>query len=142
EEVLQAGKSIVETPPLSVIEALKALIDQYYDHSLVYLSKAMWRTAMAMSIQQPDSPFSKRYTELDCRLCGQVSTLVRKLQLRGAIRPGVDAEAVDQMFFNNLNMMFMEFVKEEAMTLENLKQRVGRQNQPLATLIAGPVAGA
>ena len=48
--------------------ALQALIEQYYDHSLVYLSKEMWRVAMALSIQQPDSPFSRRYTELDRRL--------------------------------------------------------------------------
>lgn len=138
EEVLASGKSIVETPPATVGEALKALIEQYYNHSLVYLSKEMWRTAMAISIQQPESPFSKRYTELDGRLCDQVSTLIAKLQLRGAIMPGIDAVAVGQMFFNNLNMMFIEFVKDEAMTLDTLKDIVARQNRPLAALISSP----
>ncbi len=71
-EVLEAGERIVANPPLSVIEALGALINQYYDHSLVYLSKEMWRTAMASAIQQPETPLSKRYTELDGRLCAQV----------------------------------------------------------------------
>ncbi|MEK1897649.1 MAG: TetR/AcrR family transcriptional regulator [Rhizobium sp.] len=138
EEVLASGKSIVENPPATTLEALQVLIDQYFDHSLVYLSKEMWRTAMAISIQQPESPFSRRYTELDGRLCDQVSMLVQKLQLRGAVMPGIDAVAVGQMAFNNLNMMFLEFVKDEAMTLETLKERVARQNRPLAVLISSP----
>ncbi|MDP9811124.1 AcrR family transcriptional regulator [Rhizobium tibeticum] len=138
EEVLACGKSIVENPPATTLEALQVLIDQYFDHSLVYLSKEMWRTAMAISIQQPESPFSRRYTELDGRLCDQVSMLVQKLQLRGAVMPGIDAVAVGQMAFNNLNMMFLEFVKDDAMTLETLKERVARQNRPLAVLISSP----
>ena len=96
----------------------------------------MWRIAMATAIQQPESPFSRRYTDLDKRLCDQVSVLVQKLQLRGAVMPGIDAVAVGQMAFNNLNMMFIEFVKDEAMTLEMLKERVARQYRPLALLIS------
>ncbi|CAN7489105.1 TetR/AcrR family transcriptional regulator [Rhizobium sp. LjRoot98] len=138
EEVLAAGKAIVDSPPETVGEALKVLIGQYYDHSLVYLSKEMWRTAMAISIQQPESPFSRRYTELDGRLCDQVSTLIAKLQRRGGVMPGIDTAATGQMFFNNLNMMFIEFVKDEAMTLDALKDIVSRQNRPLATLISSP----
>jgi AcrR family transcriptional regulator len=138
EEVLESGKAIVENPPATTLDALHALIDQYFDHSLVYLSKEMWRIAMATSIQQPESPFSRRYTELDGRLCDQVSMLVQKLQLRGAVMPGIDAVAVGQMVFNNLNMMFIEFVREEAMTLEALKEHVARQNRPLALLISSP----
>lgn len=136
EEVLAAGRAIVDNPPSSVEGALEALIGQYYDHSLVYLSKEMWRTAMAISVQQPESPFSKRYTELDRRLCDQVSTLIRKLQVRGLVTPGIDVQAVGEMFFNNLNIMFTEFAKDDAMSLDDLKLRVARQNRPLATLIA------
>lgn len=135
EEVLAAGAGIVEDPPASVSGALALLITQYFDHSLVYLSKDMWRTAMAISIQQPESYFSRRYTELDRLLSAQVSQLVRKLQLRGTVRPGIDVEAVGQMIFNNLNMMFIEFVKDQNMTLEALKERVARQNRPIAALI-------
>lgn len=138
EEVLAAGRTIVDNPPSSVEGALQALIGQYYDHSLVYLSKEMWRTAMAISIQQPESPFSKRYTELDRRLCDQVSTLIQKLQIKGLVAPGIDVRAVGEMLFNNLNLMFIEFAKDEAMPLDELKARVTRQNRPIATLIATP----
>jgi AcrR family transcriptional regulator len=138
EEVLSAGEAIVADPPGDVAEALRQLINQYYDHSLVYLSKEMWRTAMAISIQQPETPFSKRYTALDARLCAQVQTLIQRLQLKGVVIAGIDTAAVGAMFFNNLNMMFTEFVRDETMPLEMLKHDVARQSRPLATLISSP----
>lgn len=138
EEVLAAGDATLAEPPLDVFEALSRLINQYYDHSLVYLSKEMWRTAMAISIQQPETPFSKRYTALDARLCMQVTTLIQRLQLKGVVVAGIDISAVGAMFFNNLNMMFTEFVRDEAMPIERLKDDVARQNRPLATLISSP----
>ena len=138
EEVLAAGDAIVADPPLDVLEALSRLINQYYDHSLVYLSKEMWRTAMALSIQQPETPFSKRYTALDSRLCTQVSTLIQRLQRKGIVVAGLDTAAVGAMVFNNLNMMFTEFVRDEAMPIDRLKDDVARQNRPLASLISSP----
>lgn len=135
-EVLEAGEVIVANPPLNVNEALSALINQYYDHSLVYLSKEMWRTAMASSIQQPETPLSKRYTELDQRLCAQVVQLIETLQRRGGVIAGVDTRALGEVFFNNLNLMFIEFCKVEAMPLEELKARVAEQHRPIAALIS------
>ena len=46
EEVLASGARVVADPPKGVCEALLALIFGYYDHSLKYLSKEMWRSAM------------------------------------------------------------------------------------------------
>ncbi|PWW00269.1 TetR family transcriptional regulator [Hoeflea marina] len=135
-EVLEAGDRIVASPPLNVAEALRVLIGQYYDHSLVYLSKEMWRTAMASSIQQPETPLSKRYTELDQRLCAQVVQLVETLQQRGVIIVGIDSRAIGEVIFNNLNMMFIEFCKVDSMPLEELKLRVAEQHRPIAALIS------
>ena len=136
EEVLEAGRRIVANPPPTVAAALQALIEQYYDHSLVYLSKEMWRTAMAISIQQPDTPLSRRYTDLDRQLCQQVIDLVKALQARGMVHPAVDVKAIGEVIFSNLNMMFMEFCKEEEMSLDELKIRVAAQHAPIATLIS------
>ena len=61
---------------------------------------------------------------------------MRKLQVRGAVIPGLDAVALGEMIFNNLNMMFIEFAKDETMTIETLKEQVARQNRPLAQLIS------
>lgn len=141
EEVLSSGEMIIAKHHENVADALFDLIGKYYDHSLTYLSKEMWRTAMSLSIGQPETPFSKRYTALDYRLSKQVCDLFRALQKRGIVRRDVDCDAVGELVFNNVNMMFIEFVKDEGMDIASLKAEVARQNLPLALLIS-VVAGA
>lgn len=135
EEVLAAGDAIIARNHDEVAPALSELIGKYYDHSLTYLSKEMWRMAMSLSIAQPETPFSKRYTALDHRLSKQVCDLIRALQQRGIVREEVDCDAVGELVFNNVNMMFIEFVKDEDMDVDGLKTEVARQNAPLARLM-------
>lgn len=120
QEVVAAGQSVIDAPPNAIAEALDALIRLYYDHSLHYLSKAMWRTAMALSIAAPDTPFSQRYTALDAMLARQVSDLVAALQRRGIARADADAVVLGQMIFHDLNQRFMAFVTDDAMPLADL----------------------
>lgn len=40
------------------------------------------------------------------------------------------------MIFNNMNMMFIEFVKREEMTIRDLHARIQRQNQTLVKAVA------
>ncbi|MGI1663685.1 TetR/AcrR family transcriptional regulator [Palleronia sp. KMU-117] len=136
EEVLDAGAEIVADPPGGVDEAILRLIFQYYDHSLEYLSKEMWRTAMALSIEAPGTPNGRHYSEQDQRLAAQVTDLIAALQARGDVRSDLDARALGELLFNNLNQMFIEFVKDDEMSLDALKARVAAQTRPIATLIA------
>lgn len=139
EEVLEAGQAILHDPPRGVDAALLALIFQYYDHSLHYLSKEMWRRAMALSIEAPGTPKGQRYAALDAALAHQVTELIATLQARGEVRADLDAGALGQVVFNNLNMMFVEFVKDEDMTLTDLRARVTAQTRPLALLMRAEV---
>ena len=75
EEVLAQGAAVLAAPGPGFQEAMGALIGGYYDHSLHYLSKAMWRTAMAQTIATPDSAFSQHYLSLDRRLTDQRQAL-------------------------------------------------------------------
>lgn len=136
EEVLEQGEAVVATPPPDIMAALDLLIGGYYDHSTVYLTKELWRTAMALTIQAASTPFSARYTALDHSLMAQVCALVAALQQRGPARADVDAGALGQVIFNNLNQMFIEFVKDEAMTIDALKAGVARQNAAIARLLS------
>lgn len=139
EEVLDAGLTILADPPQAVDDALLALIFAYYDHSLVYLTKEMWRTAMALAIEAPGTPNGRRYFELDQRLASQMTDLVKALQNRGTVRQDLDPGPFGVLLFNNLNQMFLEFVKDDDMSLEVLRRRVAAQTRPLAQLIvAGP----
>ncbi len=136
EEVLSAGAAIVADPPKGVQEAIIALISVYYDHSLKYLSKEMWRTAMALSVEAPHTPNGARYSQLDRALSAQVVALIAGLQRRGEVVAGLDVQALGEVVFNNLNAMFMDFVKDDAMTSQTLKARVARQTKLLSHLIA------
>ena len=135
EEVVDAGCALVTNPPASTAQALGGLIRLYYDHSLHYLSKEMWRKAMAFSIEAPGTPFSQRYTELDAMLSAQVCDLIAALQKRGLARPDIDAKVFGQIVFNTLNQMFIEFVKDDAMPLADLHRASDAQTASLAALM-------
>jgi AcrR family transcriptional regulator len=135
-EVLAAGQRILLKPPKNVEKAVKALIATYIDHSLVYLSKEMWRQAMATSTQQPDSPFGKTYTALDRDLADQTCALIAKLQELGLVRADIDSRGVGEMIFNSMNMMFIEFIKREDMAIKELRANIRRQNRTLVRAIS------
>ncbi len=91
---------------------------------------------MAISIEAPGTPFSARYTELDGMLAQQVCDLIVELQRRGHVRGDIDAPAMGQVIFNNLNQMFIEFVKQDDMSFAHLHATTARQNAPLADLLS------
>ena len=135
EEVVEAGQHLVANPPADIGRALSGLIRLYYDHSLHYLSKEMWRKAMAFSIEAPGTPFSQRYTELDAMLAAQVCDLLTALKARGLTRPDIDSATLGQVVFNTLNQMFIEFVKADAMPLSDLHRASDAQTESLARLM-------
>ena len=135
EEVVDAGRALVLDPPASTAQALAGLIRLYYDHSLNYLSKEMWRKAMAFSIEAPGTPFSQRYTDLDAMLSAQVCDLIAALQQRGQARCDLDSGVLGQIVFNTLNQMFIDFVKADAMPLADLHRASDAQTTSLAALM-------
>jgi len=135
-EVLKAGEGIVASPPLDVTRAVNALIAAYIGHSLSYLSKAMWRQAMATSTMQPESPFGLTYAALDRGLANQTCRLIEALRALGRVKPEVDCRAIGEMLFNNTNMMFIEFVKTEDMPTAKLLRAIRRQNRAVLKLIS------
>jgi AcrR family transcriptional regulator len=137
EEVVEAGRALVDSPPPDIAGALGGLIRLYYDHSLLYLSKEMWRKAMAFSIEAPDTPFSQRYTELDAMLTAQVCALLAALKARGLTRRDLDPAILGQIVFNSLNQMFIEFVKADTMPLSHLHRMNDAQTASLAALLRG-----
>ena len=136
EEVLTSGAALVVAPPKGIEEPVLALIRTYYDHSLKYLSKAMWRHAMALSIQAPDTPNGRHYANLDQRLAQQVGSLVSALQDRGDVAESLDSSSIGHMIFHTLNQLFIDFIKHDDMTLGDLDAQVEKQLSPLFSLLS------
>ena len=130
-EVLAAGEALVSRPPADAARAVDRLFAIYLEHSQVYLSKAMWRHAMAISTQQPESRFGRAYSELDRRLADQIRRLIQGLQAMGAVRRDVDSKALGELMFNNMNNMFINFVKAEETPVRLLLAAIRRQNRPV-----------
>ena len=134
-EVLNAGRGVVARPPANVGDALDTLIGIYIEHSLNYLSKEMWRQAMAISTQLPDSPFGQAYSSLDRSLTEQIRALIARLQELGLVRQDIDGATVGELIFNNMNMMFIEFVKRDEAKMPELRAAIRRQNRILVAAI-------
>jgi AcrR family transcriptional regulator len=134
EEVLKAGEEVIAHPPASAEAAVDALVGGYVEHSLHYLSKEMWRQAMAISTTQPESPFGETYADLDVALAHQTRQLLEKLQALGLLAQEADAGSLGEVIFNNTNMNFIVFVKDEAMAMDELRSLLRRQN---AAVLAG-----
>lgn len=128
EEVLKAGETVIARPPADAEEAVDALVGGYVQHSLSYLSKEMWRQAMAISTTQPSSPFGETYAALDVALARQTCHLLSRLQDLGHLSREADAESLGEVIFNNTNMNFIVFVKTEAMEMAELRALLRRQH--------------
>ena len=135
EEVLDLGTAVVEAPPEGLAEALDALVGGYYEHSLTYLTKDLWRQAIALTIGAPGTRFSMRFASLDDSLRGQVAALLAALQARGRMRAGLEPAPLAEVIFGSLNQAFTDFIRVEEMPLSALLAQMRAQNRALAAAL-------
>lgn len=134
EEVRSAGSEMIAQPHSDAFIAVQNLLESYVDHSLVHLTKELWRNAIATALTQPDSPFGLGYAELDRKLANQVGDLVACLQEQELIDPRIDARIAGNVLFEICNSLFVVFVTQESMPIAQLKQRMAEQ---IALVFAG-----
>jgi AcrR family transcriptional regulator len=139
-EVLAAGERVIAMPHKNALQAIDRLIGNYIEHSLKYLSKEIWRQAMAISTQQPDSPFGIKYAALDVALAQQTCKLIKRLQDLRLLRSEVNARAIGELVFNNINMMFIVFVKSDNGGVVDLRKKIMTQLKPTSVFALNHVA--
>jgi AcrR family transcriptional regulator len=127
EEVRAAGRSIIAHPPKDPVLAVSKLLTFYIDHSLIHLSKELWRNAMANALSQPTSKFGLAYAELDRKLADQVGEIVACLKERGQVGAQVDPKTAGDVLFEVVNSLFQVFVAREEMPIGLLKKNLARQ---------------
>lgn len=137
EQVRAKGKRYIASVSGSANEALYGLLAIYIDHSLVHLTKELWRNAMATALTQADSPFGLGYFENDRQLALQVGELVSALQQAGKLRPEIDAMQAGSALFIIVNGLFMQFVAQEKMPKTNLHARLRAQVELFVAGLAG-----
>ncbi|HEY4162264.1 MAG TPA: TetR/AcrR family transcriptional regulator [Dongiaceae bacterium] len=127
EEVRTAGRAIINNPPRDAVQAVNKLLAFYIDHSLIHLSKELWRNAMATALTQPTSRFGIGYAELDRKLADQVGDLVGILQQRAQVDARIDSRIAGDVLFAVVNSLFMLFVSREEMPIAMLKKALLQQ---------------
>jgi len=127
EEVRERGKAMMADPPSDPILAVRKLLEFYVDHSLVHLSKELWRNAMATALTQAKSPFGRGYAALDRKLAHQVGDLIGVLQERGSVSPDIDTRVAGDMLFEIVNSLFQSFVAHDDMPMTHLKSALRKQ---------------
>ncbi|MCW1917319.1 TetR/AcrR family transcriptional regulator [Rhodobacter sp. KR11] len=135
EEVLDQGAAVVACPPQGLAAALDALVGGYYAHSLTWLTKDLWRQAIALTIGAPGTRFSLIYAGLDDRLRAQVSDLLAACQTRGQMRPGLQTAPLADVIFGGLNQAFTDFVRVEEMQMATLLTQMQARNTALAVAL-------
>lgn len=134
EEVRERGKAMIADPPADPMAAVRKLLEFYVDHSLVHLSKELWRNAMATALTQAKSPFGRGYAALDRKLADQVGDLIGVLQERESVSASIDPRVAGDMLFEIVNSLFQNFVAHDDMPMERLKSALRRQ---IACVFAG-----
>ncbi|WP_119299761.1 TetR/AcrR family transcriptional regulator [Dongia deserti] len=127
EEVRERGKLMIANPPADPIIAVRKLLEFYVDHSLVHLSKELWRNAMATALTQAKSPFGRGYAALDRKLADQVGDLIAVLQERGSVSADIDADVAGDVLFEMVNSLFQTFVAHDDMPMARLKSELRKQ---------------
>jgi AcrR family transcriptional regulator len=134
EQVRAKGRRYIAGVEGDAAAALFGLLSMYVDHSLVHLTKELWRNAVATALTQADSPFGIGYAENDRLLAAQVGELVTALQKAGKVRADIDAEAAGSALFILVNGLFMQFVARDKMPKSQLNTRLREQ---VAILVGG-----
>ena len=117
---------------------MRKLLEFYVEHSLVHLSKELWRNAMATALTQAKSPFGRGYAALDRKLADQVGDLITVLQERGSISSAVDPRVAGDMLFEIVNSLFQSFVAHDDMPMARLKSALRQQIDCVFAGLAAP----
>ena len=76
-----------------------------------------------------------RRARANAALTEQIRALVARLQEIGLVRQDIDGPALGELVFNNMNMMFIEFVKRDEARIPELRAAIRRQNRILVAAI-------
>ena len=110
------------------------LIELYVDHPMEFMNKSCWRQALAASIAASNKKFAQEYQNVDKQLKNQLVELIHSLYEEQAFIAQVDPQSLGEIIWNNVNQMFTDFISDDGMSLEALKNTLNRQTTALMTL--------
>ena len=133
-DVQQIGEKVISQRQKNDIDVIYRLIELYVDHPMEFMNKSCWRQALAASTASSNKKFTQEYQNVDKQLKKQLIDVMHALKEEDAFLPVVDAQALGEIIWNNVNQMFTDFISNEEMSLKALKISLSNQTGALMTL--------
>lgn len=126
ERYLVEGQNLIAHPPKSTEQALADIMVLATEHCVAQLGKSIWRHVLATSMTNVGSPFGHQYAVTTERHEQLVIDMMRALQARGDIRADVDAREAAHYLFSMKSKLFMNFVSDDGISLQQHREEVVR----------------
>ena len=137
EGVEQIGETIIAQRQRNDVDIIYKLIELYVDHPMEFMNKSCWRQALAASTASSHKKFSQEYHNVDRKLKAQLICVMHALKDEQVFIAEWDSQSLGEIIWNNVNQMFTDFISDELMSIQELKDALKRQTASIISLGLG-----
>ena len=137
EGVEQIGETIIAQRQRNDVDIIYKLIELYVDHPMEFMNKSCWRQALAASTASSHKKFSQEYHNVDRKLKAQLIGVMHALKDEQVFIAEWDSQSLGEIIWNNVNQMFTDFISDELMSIQELKDALKRQTASIISLGLG-----
>jgi len=137
EGVEQIGETIIAQRQRNDVDIIYKLIELYVDHPMEFMNKSCWRQALAASTASSHKKFSQEYHNVDRKLKAQLIRVMHALKDEQVFITEWDSQSLGEIIWNNVNQMFTDFISDEPMSIQELKDALKRQTTSIISLGLG-----
>ncbi len=134
ERAQQIGEKLIAKRKQNDAGIIYRLIELYVDHPMEFMNKSCWRQALAASTASLNKKFTQEYQKVEQHLQSLLIELMHSFYEEQAFIAQVDPQSLGEVIWNNVNQMFTNFISDEGMSLDALKDILNRQTAALMTL--------
>ena len=134
EDIQQISKRLIANRRANDITVIYRLIELYVDHPMEFMNKSCWRQALAASTASSHKKFSQEYHNVDRKLKAQLIGVMHALKDEQVFIAEWDSQSLGEIIWNNVNQMFTDFISDELMSIQELKDALKRQTASIISL--------
>lgn len=119
----------------NLLESLTTFLCDVSDKTIQIAGKRVWRYAEAANIRRPNTDFEQRFALLDASMLSELARLVASfpLVMRNGQKPA--PEFLASLFFDRWTAHYMDFIKDDTMTLAAHRDRLSRDIAMMVSLL-------
>ena len=124
DEMLAAGRTLIDAAPADPVHAITQLIDIYV-RGFAHDDRKLWRELMGAAIASP-AALGPRVFESDLREVAQIGELLEQLKQRGDLSPDLDVARAATAIYGASLTWAISFVMDESMSIEVVRDEIRR----------------